>query len=76
MYGKLFFLPFDDEQVDKLPFRTKGGIIRYGGVGGEADESSENNHQSVDKWKVPTIKVKLLPTTPLGLIKCFRKIFT
>ena len=23
----------------------------------------------MDKWKVPTIKVKLLPTTPLGLIK-------
>ena len=31
--------------------------------------------QSVDKWKVPAIKVKLLPTTPLGLIKRFRKIY-
>ena len=38
----------DGEQVDELPFRTKGGIIGYGG-GGKADESSENNHQSVDK---------------------------
>ena len=56
----------DDEQIDELPFRTKGG---YGG------ESSENIHQSVDKWKVPTRKVKLLPTTPLGLIKRVRKIY-
>ena len=62
----------DDEQVDELLFRTKG-IIGYGDGGGEADESSENNY--VDKWKVPTIKVKLLPTTPLRLIKRFRKIY-
>ena len=29
----------------------------------------------MDGRKVPTIKVKLLPTTPLGLIKRFRKIY-
>ena len=29
----------------------------------------------MDKWKVPSIKVKLLPTTPLGLIKRFRNIY-
>ena len=60
----------DDEQVDELPFRTKEGIIGYGG------ESSVHNHQSMDKWKVPTSKVKLLPATPFGLVKRFRKIFT
>ena len=61
----------DNEQVDELPLRTKGGIIGYGG------ESSVHNHQSMDKWKVPTTKVKLLPATPLGLVKRFRKsIFT
>ena len=41
----------DDEQVDELPFRTKGGIIGYGGgggSGGETDESSVHNHQSMD----------------------------
>ena len=27
----------------------------------------------MDKWKVPTTKVKLLPATPLGLVKRFRK---
>ena len=59
----------DDEQVDELPFRTKGGIIGYGG-GGEP----VHNHQSMDK-KVPTTKVKLLPATPLGLVKRFRNIY-
>ena len=59
----------DDEQVDELPFRTKGGIIGCGG------ESSVHNHQSMDKWKVPTTKVKLLPATPRGLIKRFLKIY-
>ena len=60
----------DDEQVGELPFRTKGGIIGYG-VGGEPDGSSVHNHQSMDKWKVPTTKLKLLPATPLGLVKVF-----
>ena len=59
----------DDEQVDELPFRTKGSITGYGG------QSSVHNHQSMDKWKVPTIKVKLLPAIPLGLIKRFKKIY-
>ena len=59
----------DDEQVDELPFRTKGGIIGYGG------ESSVHNRQFMDNWKVPTTKVKLLPATPLGLVKRFRKIY-
>ena len=56
-----------DERVDELPFRTKRDIIGYGG------ESSVHNHQSMDKLKVPTTKVKLLPATPLGLIKHFQK---
>ena len=29
----------------------------------------------MDKWKVPTTKVKLLPATPLRLVKRFRKIY-
>ena len=56
----------DDEQVEELPFRTKGGIIGYG------SEISVHNHQSMDKWIVPTTKVKLLPATPLGLVKRLR----
>ena len=47
----------DDEQVDELPFTTKG----------TKGENTVYNHQSMDKWKVPTTKVKLLPATSLGL---------
>ena len=57
----------DSEQVDELPFKTKGGIIGYVG------ESSVHNHQSMAKGKVPATNVKLLPATPLGLVKRFRK---
>ena len=41
----------------------------------ERSESSVHNHQSMDKWKVPTTKVKLVPATPLGVVKRFRKIY-
>ena len=34
-------------------------------------ESSVHKHQFMDNWKVPTTKVKLLPATPLGLVKRF-----
>ena len=51
----------DDGQVDGLPFRTQRGIIGY------VSESSAHNHQSMEKWKFQTTKVKILPATAFGI---------
>ena len=40
-----------------------------------SEQSSVHNHQSMDKWKVPTTKVKILPATAIGLLKRFRKFY-